>query len=75
MKPLPKLLPGYRRDYCACKQCGLALYYDYVPYSLSNPIWVLPCGHGLTLRFNEATRAITEREFINYKDRNNKEMG
>jgi hypothetical protein len=47
MKPIS---PGYERQWCRCRVCGNVTYYDYVPYSLSNPIMVAPCGHGSAQR-------------------------
>jgi hypothetical protein len=40
-----KLLRGYERQFVMCKRCGKKAYYDYVPYSLSNPIMTTPCHH------------------------------
>lgn len=45
---------GFERQWTRCKQCGNVAYYDYQPHSLSNPVRTLPCGHGLTIRFDEA---------------------
>ena len=50
---------GMKRQWTRCKECGNVAYYDFVPYSLSNPIRTLPCGHGLTIRFDEAVDFIT----------------
>lgn len=36
---------GYNRAFSKCNKCGNRVYYDYVPYSLSNPIITTPCGH------------------------------
>ena len=54
--------PGYKRQWIACKQCGRVSYYDYVPYSLSNPVMTLPCGHGAALRFLDSIYKLTEAE-------------
>lgn len=59
---LPPVLSGYKRGWCQCKQCGLVAYRDFIPYSLSNPVLALPCNHGLGLRFDQATKTITEEE-------------
>jgi hypothetical protein len=65
---LPKIGKGYKRRYCRCvaKGCGRVSFYDYVPYSLSNPIMVTVCGHGV-MRRDYALETITRAEF--YKAR------
>lgn len=40
------LIPGYVRAYEQCKECKRVYYRDYIPYSLANPILILPCMHG-----------------------------
>lgn len=40
-----KIRKGYQRAFVQCKECKAMAYYDYVPYSLSNPIMTTPCGH------------------------------
>lgn len=57
MKPIA---PGYKRQWVRCKQCGNESYYDYVPYSFSNPVLVLPCKHGLSKRFEDVAEFIKE---------------
>lgn len=47
VSPIPK---GHKRQWLKCRTCATVAYYDYVPYSLSNPIMWMPCGHGLTER-------------------------
>lgn len=42
---VPPIEKGYQRQWCRCNECGMLQYYDYVPYSLSNPITVSACGH------------------------------
>ena len=42
--------PGYKRQWLRCRQCFRMQFYDYVPYSLSNPIMTTICGHGATQR-------------------------
>lgn len=37
--------PGYARQWLECPECGRLQYYDYVPFSLSNPIRTSACGH------------------------------
>lgn len=36
---------GYKRAWVQCKECAKVMYYDYVPYALSNPIMTTSCGH------------------------------
>lgn len=36
---------GRIRSFRKCKKCKTKGYYDYVPYSLSNPIITTECGH------------------------------
>lgn len=36
---------GYIRKFVKCKKCLNKAYYDFVPYSLSNPILTSPCSH------------------------------
>jgi hypothetical protein len=40
--PLQK---GYSRAFYECRKCKVKGSYDYVPYSLSNPIITTACGH------------------------------
>lgn len=47
--PIPK---GYVRQWVRCCTCANVSYYDYVPFSFSNPIMALPCGHGAAERNN-----------------------
>ena len=47
---LPKLARNHKRAWRRCRSCGAVAYYDYVPFSFSNPIACMPCGHGLTER-------------------------
>lgn len=61
---IPPIMTGYRRQWVRCKTCARVAYYDYVPYSLSNPIMTMPCGHGLTQRISESTTAITADEAL-----------
>jgi hypothetical protein len=56
------ILKGYVRQWVRCNECGHAAYYDYIPYSLSNPIMTMPCGHGLTQRIHEIMTRITAAE-------------
>ena len=59
MKPVAD---GYERQWVRCKTCKRIAYYDYVPYSLSTPIHVMPCGHGATQRFEHAVDFIPPPE-------------
>jgi hypothetical protein len=34
-----------KRQWVKCNRCGWVGYYDYTPYSLSNPIRTLGCPH------------------------------
>jgi len=38
---------GYERIFKKCPKCKERFYYDFIPYSLSNPVLWLPCGHDL----------------------------
>lgn len=59
---LPPVATGYQRTWCACKECGHVAYRDYQPFSLSNPVLTLPCGHGLSSRFSDGVRNLSEEE-------------
>jgi DNA-directed RNA polymerase subunit N (RpoN/RPB10) len=67
-------LPGFVRQWVRCRTCRRLAYYDYQPYSLSNPVRTLPCGHGLTQRFSDtvvnvdAEVAEAEMRFIEEMD-------
>lgn len=62
---LPRPSPGYSRKFLRCKSrgCKRVFYYDYVPYSLSNPIYVQPCGHNVGSREKIFGEQISEAEF------------
>jgi hypothetical protein len=51
-KDLP-MTKGMRRKYVKCCKCKNRAYYDYVPYSLSNPIMWASCGHSLKDEYKE----------------------
>jgi hypothetical protein len=53
-----------RRTYEQCRECGRTYYRDYVPYGLGNPILTLPCGHGVTLRWHQAVKTVSEAEAL-----------
>jgi len=38
---------GWKRQWLQCHKCGFLQYYDYLPYSLSNPVMWSACGHEL----------------------------
>ncbi len=50
MTKIPPVMKGYNRQWLKCRTCANVAYYDYVPYSLSNPIRWTPCGHGYAER-------------------------
>ena len=50
MKKPPAIRKGMKRQWLRCRTCAGVAYYDYVPFSFSNPLMVTPCGHGLTER-------------------------
>lgn len=58
-------IKGYERQWVLCrtKGCGCVAYYDFVPYSLSNPLMIMPCNHGITERDMGADR-ITEKRAL-----------
>ncbi len=51
------------RSYVQCKTCRRVAYYDYVPYSLSTPIMVMPCTCDVGVPFRAGVRKITEKQF------------
>lgn len=55
------IAPGCKRQWLKCNKCGRPAYYDFTPYSLSNPIMTMPCGHGLGV---DHTTAITADEAL-----------
>ncbi len=57
----PKISKGYVRSYVKCRECGTPAYRDYVPYSLSNPILVLPCNH---YPFKDFAIGISRDDFV-----------
>ena len=63
VEKLPPLRGNTKREFVACKTCARVSYYDYVPYSFSTAIMMLPCGHGLTERFRDTVETITAAEF------------
>lgn len=61
MPHIPPVRAGYNRQWLRCRECGWVGYYDYLPYSLSNPIMTTGCGHGAALR-DLGCDSITEAE-------------
>ena len=55
---LPPVEKGHRRAFKRCS-CGCVGFYDYVPYSLSTAILVMPCG-----RDGKLAASIDEAEFL-----------
>lgn len=47
---IPPVAKGYQRQWIRCRTCGVVMFYDFVPFSLSNPIRTTTCGHGLAER-------------------------
>lgn len=65
---LPRIPKGYQREYLLCKHkgCGNVFYYDFIPYSLANPIITSPCHTrfgGLTSFEGLNATAISKKEF------------
>lgn len=58
MDAVAEVRPGYRRQWVRCRKCGREAYYDYIPYSLANPVMNLPCGHDVGVRFNTMAEPI-----------------
>ena len=59
-RQFPRVQRGEKRQWTRCLTCGNVAYYDYVPYGLGNPVMWLPCGHGLTVRLDQAVDFISE---------------
>jgi hypothetical protein len=47
---VPPPTKGFKRQHLKCRTCGRIMWYDYLPYSLSNPIMTTSCGHGSGMR-------------------------
>jgi hypothetical protein len=72
---IPPVPFGKERQWLKCKKCGNVVYYDYVPYSLSNPIMWLPCGHDdPTRKLHHSVNEITAKEALTFL-LNKKEYG
>lgn len=63
MTRLPAVRKNHKRAYVRCKQCNETYWYDYVPYSLSNPIMCLPCCHGIGVPWVNRVTYIKRNEF------------
>lgn len=61
---IPTIPKGYERAWVRCKRCSRVAFYDYVPYSLSNPIMSMPCGHDTGQSFHAATERISADEAL-----------
>ncbi len=61
---IPAIAKGCKRQWVKCKECGKVYWYDYVPFSLSQPIMEMPCGHGLGQDFRDTVDYITPDEAI-----------
>lgn len=57
---------NYLRLWLECEICGGWCCYDYVPYSMSNPCKVAPCGHygGVNLQHEPVTEHEEEAALI-----------
>ena len=60
MKNVPKIAQGRVRQWVECNMCNTVAYYDYVPYSLSNPVKTAPCEH----RFEDYKRISADEALI-----------
>ena len=58
IKNLPPVSRGEKRAWYQCTSCGRFYYRDYLPYSLSTPVFTLSCGHD----FRRAAVAVTAEE-------------
>lgn len=59
MITIPKIPKGKKRQWIECNH-GNVYHYDYVPFSLSNPITTIDCG----CRLHKDTKCITADEAI-----------
>lgn len=69
---IPKLAKGHKRQWIICLEdgCYWVGFYDFVPYSLSNPIMTTGCGHSAGRPWNEAVDRITEESAMKYIELN-----
>jgi len=61
IKAHPPVAHGYKRVYEQCKQCERVYYRDFVPFSLSNPILIAPCGHNVGQRWHDAMHRVEDQ--------------
>ena len=61
---IPAVPKGYERTWVRCKRCRRVAFYDYIPYSLSNTIMSMPCGHDVGQSFHAATESISADEAL-----------
>lgn len=59
MKKPPPPRDWHKRQWLKCNRCGRPAYYDFSPYSVSDPVMKMPCGHGSG---TDHATAITEVE-------------
>lgn len=59
LKFVPPVARGYRRSWRKCNVCGVVAFRDFIPFSLSNPILVMPCGHS---GHHDNTTQLTDQE-------------
>lgn len=58
--PLPPIPKSEVRQWVVCKECGRPAFYDYLPYSLSNPVMTLPCCHS----FHHSAKRVSDEEAL-----------
>src|SRR5690606_11035478 len=51
---------GCERQWVKCNECGRVAHYEYVPFSLSQAVLTLPCGHGAALKWSKAVTYLEE---------------
>jgi hypothetical protein len=61
---VPPIRRGMKRRFmrCRAKGCGRVYFYDFIPYGMSRPIIITPCGHSLGSRDLQVS-TITEAEY------------
>ena len=71
MSELPEIRRGHQRSFRLCVRHNMPAFYDYVPYSLANPITVMPCGcsardaeHISEERFTEIARTFSSEKDV-----------
>ncbi len=58
---LPPIAKGYVRTYEECRTCGRVYFRDYVPFSMSRPIMILHCGHGIGERWERVVKTLDDQ--------------